>query len=159
MPVALRDGFEFGLVEGHPRLAVLLRERDGDERLVAAAAVVTVPRERVDEARRRHDFANDAALPKLASAVVLAQAGAPSAARPSILREMRRREAARPHPVLGMRGIRPQREDELARRVECARDREGAFRGIGLAPNFCVLAGMLLLLGLQGTQVLVERTR
>src|SRR5689334_19340123 len=79
MTVTLGNGLEFGLMERHPRLPVLLGECDRDERLVSATAVITVPCERVDEARRRHHFADRAALPKLAPAGILTQARAPRA--------------------------------------------------------------------------------
>src|SRR6266542_6225969 len=52
MPVALADGFENCLPERHLRLAVVLGEGDRDQGLVAAAAVLAIPREGVDQALR-----------------------------------------------------------------------------------------------------------
>src|SRR5437764_889522 len=80
MPVALADGFEDRLPKRHLGLAVVLGEGDRDQGLVAPAAVLAIPGEGVDQALRFHDLANHAALPKLAAAVVLAQARPPGAA-------------------------------------------------------------------------------
>ena len=80
MAVALSDGFELGLMEPHLRLAPLFGEGDRDQTLMAPAAVLAIPGEGVDQPLRFDDFAEDAALPKLAAAVVLAQAPPPCAA-------------------------------------------------------------------------------
>src|ERR1700693_5973677 len=73
MPVTLSDGLEDRLVEGHLRLALVLGEGDRHQGFMAAAAVLAIPGEGIDQALGLHDFAKDAALPKLATAVVRAQ--------------------------------------------------------------------------------------
>src|SRR5262245_29083773 len=135
MPVALCDGIEFRLMEDHPGLAANFLERDGDEGLVAAAAVLAIPREGVDQALRRDDLAHDAAVPQIAAAAVGPQAAAPSSAGPRLVLEMHGGETARTHPALHVCGVGPQLEHELARRIEHALDDEHALRGIGSAAN------------------------
>src|SRR6202162_5602832 len=124
MAVALSDGLELGLMECHLRLAPLFGEDDRDQGLMAPAAVLAIPGEGVDQALRFDDFAKDAALPKLAAAVVLAQAPPPCAAGLRVLLEVRGGEAARAHPVLGVRRVGPKLPYQLARRIEHARDDE-----------------------------------
>src|SRR5207237_3498639 len=89
MPVALPDGVEFGLVEAHAGLARRFRERDGDEGLVSAAAVLAIPGEGVDQALGQHDLAQYAALPKIAAAAVGTQASPPGTSGPRALRAIK----------------------------------------------------------------------
>src|SRR5947199_1898220 len=136
-PVTLSDGLEYGLAEGHLGLAVALGKGDRDQGVMAAAAVLAIPGEGVDQALRFHDFAKHAALPKLAAAVVLTQARPPRAARSRVLLEMSRGETARAHPALRMCRIGPKPEDELARRVEHARDDEHPLIGLSDGAGSC----------------------
>src|SRR5229473_7770951 len=124
MAVALSDGLELGLMKRHLRLALVLGEGDRDQGLMAPAAVLAVPGEGVDQALGFDDFAKHAALPKLAAAVVLAQAPPPCAAGPGVLLEACRGEAARTHPVLCVRRVGPKLPYQLARRIEHAGDDE-----------------------------------
>src|SRR5437899_2648481 len=88
MPVALFDGFEHGLAEGHRRLALMLGERHRDRGFMAGTAVRVLPGEGPDQALRFHHLAIDAALPQLLPRLVPAQTRAPGAAGPQLALEM-----------------------------------------------------------------------
>src|SRR5262249_17897242 len=122
MPIALLDGVEDRLAERHRRPALLLREGDRDQGLVAPAPVLPIPGEGEDQALRRDDLAIDAALPELLAIRVPPEAQSPAAAGPQVAFQVGRREAARPHPPLRLRRIGPGLEDAPARRIEDPRD-------------------------------------
>src|SRR5262249_14390267 len=144
MAVALCDRVEHGLMEGHARLAVLFGERDRHQRFMAAAAVLAIPREGVDDALGLDDFPKNAALPELAAAVVGLETPAPRAAGTRVLLEMGRGETARAHPVPRVRQVGPYLPDERPRRVEGAGDDEHPlfrFHDAGRGSSSCGACG------------------